>query len=135
MELGEVLEVLHRNDEVISPPSKCLMVVEIMEQDRLQSLELKLPLCRTKDSSTERDGKTWFQLFCTRDRLDHAIQNAPKYLDAIRDGKRLAIIEVTPKGRVFRQNDPLRFLVSSVRYIRQIECIQAATPATCEMGA
>ena len=135
VELGEVLEVLHRKGEVIAPPAKCLMVVEVMQQDRLQTLEHKLPLFRTKDSSTESDGQTWFKVFCTRDRLDREIQSAPKCLDALREGKQLAIIEVTPKGRVFRQNDPLRFLVSSVRYIRQIECIQPATPATCEMGA
>ena len=78
-ELGEVLEVLHRNDEVFSPPSKCFMVVEILEQDRLQSLEFKLPLWRTKDSVTFRDGKTWFQLFCTRDRLDRAIRDEKRY--------------------------------------------------------
>jgi len=135
VELGEVLEVLHRKNEVISPPTKCLMVVEVMQQDRLQTLEHTLPLFRTKDSSTESDGQTWFQVFCTRDRLDLAVQNVPRYLDAIRDGKRLAIIEVTPKGRVFRQNDPLRFLVSSVRFLKQIELIQPATLATCEMGA
>jgi hypothetical protein len=134
-ELGEVLEVLHRNDEVFSPPSKCFMVVEILEQDRLQSLEFKLPLWRTKDSATFRDGKTWFQLFCTRDRLDRAIRDEKRYQDASRDGKRLAILEVTPKGRVFRQNDPLGFLVSSVRFVKQIELIQPATLATCEMGA
>ncbi len=129
-ELGEVLEVLHRNDEVFSPPSQCFMVVETLEQDRLQSLEFKLPIWRTKDSATFRDGKTWFQLFCARDRLDCAIRDEKRYQDAIRDGKRLAIVEVTPKGRVFRQTDPLRFLVSSVRYIRQIELIQPAAAAT-----
>lgn len=133
--LGEVLEVLRRNDEVFSPPSKCLMVVEILEKDRLQSLEFKFPIWRRKDSATFRDGKTWFQLFCTRDRLDHVIRDEKRYQDAIRDGKRLAIIEVTPKGRVFRQTDPLRFLVSSVRFIRQIELIQPAALTTCESGA
>jgi hypothetical protein len=133
--LGEVLEVLHRNDEVFSTPSKCLMVVEVLGKDRLQSLEFQLPLLRTRDSATFRNGKTWFQLFCTRDRLDHAIRDEKQYQDAIRDGKRLAIIEVVPKGRVFRQTDPLRFLVSSVRFIRQIELIQPATPVTGEVEA
>ena len=70
-----------------------------------------------------------------RDRLDRAIQDEKRYQDASRDGKRLAIIEVTPKGRVFRQNDPHRFLVSSVRFVKQIELIQPATLATCEMEA
>lgn len=135
MELGEVLEVLHRKNEVVTPPAKCLMVVEVIQQDRLQTLEHTLPLFRTKDSSTESDGETWFQVFCTRERLNRSVQNVPRYLDALRDGKRLAIIEVTPKGRVFRQNDPHRFLVSSVRFVKQIELIPSAMPATCEMGA
>ncbi len=135
VELGEVLEVLHRKDEVICPPAKCLIVVEVMQQDRLQTLEHTLPLVRTKDSSTESDGQTWFKVLCTRDRIDQEIQHVPKCLDALRDGKRLAIIEVVPKGRVFRQTDPLRFLVSSVRFVKQIELIQPATLATCEMGA
>jgi len=135
VELGEVLDVLHRKSEVVTPPVKCLMVVEVMQHDRLQTLDHALPLFRTKDSSTESDGQTWFKIFCTRDRIDQEIRSAQKCLDALRDGKRLAIIEVTPKGRVFRQTDPLRFLVSSVRFIRQIELIQPATRATCEMGA
>jgi hypothetical protein len=135
VEFGEVLDVLHRKSEVVTPPVKCLMVVEVMQQDRLQTLEHKLQIFRTKDSSTESDGQTWYHVFCNRDRLDHSVQNVPRYLDALRDGKRLAIIEVVPKGRVFRQTDPLRFLVSSVRFVKQIELIQPATLATCDMGA
>lgn len=135
VEFGEVLEVLHRKSEVVTPPVKCLMVVEVMQHDRLQTLDHALPLFRTKDSSTESDGQTWFKIFCTRDRIDQEIRSAQKCLDALRDGKRLAIIEVTPKGRVFRQTDPLRFLVSSVRYVRQIELIQPATPVTGEVEA
>ena len=134
-ELGEVLDVLRRNSEVASPPAKCLMVVEVTQQGRLQTLEHNLPLLRTKDSATFSDGKTWYQLFTTRDRLDRALQDEKAYQDASRDGRHLAIIEVTPKGRVFRQKDPLQIRASSVRFITQIELIQPATLAICKMVA
>ena len=135
--LGDVLETLNRKFEESPPHPKCLMVAKIAELNRLQSVSSNLPVWRTKDSTSFSCSGFWsfFEIFGSRDRLIRAIRDDGKYQDATRKEKRLAIIEITPRGQVFTSNDSEMFRVSAVRYIRQIEMIQSATLATCETGA
>lgn len=120
--LGEAIEVLERTGDIFTPPTTCMMIVEVSANGRYQTICNAMPILRSKLSV----AKSGYRFACHANR-----QNAEARARAIQKEspqKSIAIIEGKPFGFIRKSDFDGVFTMSAFRFTREIERISILSP-------